>query len=158
MVWGGGALKYILKRCMRYLLRTLKEHIFKGQENDPKTGFGMIFIKKHQLGLKLTNEMIGEAQMFLKTVYNFYLRNIYQTLIILFMCFLLIIASPGSGIVVALWLKLLCCSAIESQLLAAGGLMPKGFKVNCMPHWGVRIRCTSCAHKPCNAGAVELVS
>lgn len=87
---------------MRYLLRTLKEHIFKGQKNDPKTGFGMIFIKKHQLGLKLTNEMIGEAQMFLKTVYNFYLRNIYQTLIILFKCFLLIIASPGSGIVVAL--------------------------------------------------------
>ena len=32
-------------------LKTLKEHIFKGKGNYPKTGFGMICIKKHQPGL-----------------------------------------------------------------------------------------------------------
>lgn len=31
--------------------KTLKEHIFKGKGNDPKTGFGMICIKKYQPGL-----------------------------------------------------------------------------------------------------------
>lgn len=36
-----------------FYLKTLKEKTFKGEENDPKTGFGMIFIKKHHLGLQL---------------------------------------------------------------------------------------------------------
>lgn len=34
-----------------FYLKTLKDYIFKGKENGPKTGLGMIFIKKHQSGL-----------------------------------------------------------------------------------------------------------
>ena len=42
---------YLEEVYENFYLKTLKEKIFKGEENDPKTGFGMIFIKKHHPGL-----------------------------------------------------------------------------------------------------------